>query len=70
MTNKDKLEQINKRLDNWENLGLLEHFDLVLNKLPEVGYLVKHRPNDEYMESDFEKGILDARDLQQNYGNI
>ena len=66
MTNKEKLEQVNKRLENWKNLGLLEHFDLVLNKLPEAGYLANHRPNDEYNEPESVKGILDDVDLE-NY---
>ena len=64
MTNKEKLEQVNKRLENWKNLGLLEHFDLVLNKLPEAGYLANHRPDDEYLESDLEKGLIDENDYE------
>ena len=70
MTNSQKLAQINNQLDNWQELGLLEHFDLVLNQLPEAGYLAKYRPNDEWQESrkerDFEKGLLDAHDLENN----
>lgn len=68
MTNREKLNQVNKQLDNWENLGLLEHFDLLFNQLPAAIVGANHRPNDEWQkeESDFEKGLTDEHD----YGNI
>jgi hypothetical protein len=63
MTNKEKLVEVNNKLDNWQGLSLLEHFDLVLKKLPEVFEAAKNRPDDEFRESDFEKGLLDNHDL-------
>ncbi len=51
MTNLQAYKILKQKLDNWQKLGLLEHFDLVLNKLPEVCYLAKYRPNELYKEN-------------------
>ena len=70
MTNQEKLNEINDKLDNWGELSLLEHFDLILCQLPEASYSAKFRPNDEWRgqreESDFEKGLLDHTDIENN----
>jgi hypothetical protein len=70
MTNQEKLQDVRTQLENWEELSLLEHFDLVLNVLPAVITGAKYRPNDQYAssreESDFQKGLLDNTDIEFN----
>ena len=66
MTNSQKLNQIRNKLDNWQELSLLEHCDLIINQLPVAISQTNYRPDDDWYEprekSDFEKSLTDEHD--------
>ena len=67
MTNKERLEQLNNQIDNGD-VGLLQHFDLVLNVLPQINFMAKYWPNIEYKESrsQFELDAIEQREITKN----